>query len=82
VNECFPSHVGMLVHSFFNAMIPSQLLLNGYEFDSFSQKWVKLDNGQDNGGLAEIGINDEVLFEVEKIHECAGLISIEGKLLG
>lgn len=72
----------MLVRSFFNAMIPSQILLNGYEFDSSSQKWKKINNDDnDDDHLKEIGIDDEVPFIVEKIHECAGLISIEGKLL-
>ena len=81
MNECFPSHVGMLVRSFFNAMIPSQLLLNGYEFNSNTQKWERIGGAEENGGMEEIGFNDEVPFQVEKIHECAGVISIEGKLL-
>merc|ERR1712071_295131 len=80
VNECFPSHVGMLVQSYFNAMIPSGLLMDSYEFKSSSQKWIKHKKDGDNN-QQEIGINDEVTFQVVKLHECEGVISIEGKLL-
>ena len=84
VNECFPSHVGMLVRSFFNAMIPAAVLNNhGYEFNYLTQKWHKhrYDSSIDaNVNVATIGINDEISFLVEKIHECAGVISIEGSL--
>lgn len=74
VNECFPSHVGMLVRSFFNAMIPSHVLeADGYRFDSQSQRWMRQDDD------TVIGIDSLVPFRVEKVHACGGVVSLEGK---
>ena len=73
VNECFPSHVGMLVHSFFNAMVSSGHLHSaGYVFDRDLQQWMQ------EKGPKVLGNDDRVDFMVEKIHECEGVISIEG----
>lgn len=73
VNECFPSHVGMLVHSFFNAMVSSDHMHSaGYVFDGESQQWI-----QENGDKV-LGNDDKVGFVIEKIHECDGIISMEG----
>jgi hypothetical protein len=73
VNECFPSHVGMLVHSFFNAMVSSDHLHSaGYVYDQELQEWTQEE------GSGVLGNEDRVEFIVQKIHECAGIISIEG----
>lgn len=73
VNECFPSHVGMLVHSFFNAMVSSDHLQSaGYVFDEDLHQWIL------EGDCQALGIGDKVEFTVQKLHECAGVISLEG----
>jgi hypothetical protein len=73
VNECFPSHVGLLVHRFFNAMVPAEQLEEaGYIFDRELQQWT-------HGGTSKVLEHDNcVEFTVEKLHECAGIISMEG----
>jgi hypothetical protein len=73
VNESFPSHIGMLVHAFFNAMVSSDhLRAAGYIFDRDAQHWT---SSVDN---TVIGIDDRVEFSLDKLHECAGVISLEG----
>uniref|UniRef100_A0A7S2UC88 RPA43 OB domain-containing protein n=1 Tax=Attheya septentrionalis TaxID=420275 RepID=A0A7S2UC88_9STRA len=73
VNESFPSHIGMLVHAFFNAMVSSDhLRAAGYIFDRDAQHWT---SSVDN---TAIGIDDQVEFSLDKLHECAGVISLEG----
>jgi DNA-directed RNA polymerase subunit E'/Rpb7 len=73
VNECFPSHVGLLVHRFFNAMVPAEQLEEaGYIFDRELQQWT-------HEGTSKILEHDDCVdFTVEKLHECAGIISMEG----
>lgn len=73
VNECFPSHVGVLLHKFFNAMISSDHMHSaGYVFDRELQQWMEED------GTKIVGNEDQVDFVIDNIHECAGVISIEG----
>ena len=73
VNECFPSHVGMLVHSFFNAMVPAdQLEEAGYIFDRDMQQWYHETTNK------IVKHDDSVHFTMEKLHECGGIISLEG----
>lgn len=73
VNECFPSHVGMLVHSYFNAMVSSdQMESAGYVFDTQTQQWMQESDSK------VLGNGDMVDFIVEKMHECDGIISMEG----
>lgn len=73
VNECFPSHVGMLVHSYFNAMVSSDHLHSaGYAFDPDAQQW------QQENGDKVLGNDDKVDFVIEKFHECEGIVSMEG----
>ena len=68
VNEHFPSHLGLLVYNFFNAMIPADILVkNGFKF--YDNVW--------HDEISSVPL-DEVEFKVVKIHECAGVISIEG----
>lgn len=76
VNESFPSHVGLLVHELFNAMISAKLLRqNGFQFDDESHQWSKIDNGADR----VIEINDGMEFTVDRLHECNGMISLDCK---
>lgn len=73
VNECFPSHVGMLVFNYFNAMVSAdQLRACGYTFDADLQNWVA------EGGAETISIKDKINFVIEKVHECEGTVSLEG----
>jgi DNA-directed RNA polymerase subunit E'/Rpb7 len=72
VTECFESHVGLLVHNFFNASITSdQLVTAGFSFDDQGE-WVHED------GSTTIAAEEMVNFTIEKVHECAGTISMEG----
>jgi DNA-directed RNA polymerase I subunit RPA43 len=72
VTECFESHVGFLVHNFFNASISSdQLVAAGFSYDDQGD-WVHED------GSTTIAAEEKVKFTVEKVHECAGTISMEG----
>jgi DNA-directed RNA polymerase I subunit RPA43 len=74
VNETFPSHVGLLVHELFNAMISAESLRqNGFLFDADTNEWSKQDT------MVPISIGDGIKFTVEKVHECNGLISLESK---
>jgi len=72
VNESFPTHVGILVYDFFNAMVNADSLrASGYSFDSDLNEWSNDDTN------ATIQIDDKLNFKVEKTHECNGMISIE-----
>ena len=65
----FPSHIGLLVFDYFNAMVPADALVeHGFRFDHDTYKW----ESDEHQNLVV------VQFEVEKIHECAGIISIQG----
>jgi len=73
VNESFPSHVGILAYDFFNAMVSAESLrAGGFTFDSDLNEWSRVDTG------VVVQIEDSMVFTVDKIHECSGLISIEG----
>jgi len=71
VNECFPSHVGILVFGYINAMVSAETIREaGYQFDPDLQTWTK---GSD---YVKSGV--KINFVVTKIHECDGTISLEG----
>mmetsp|Transcript_31794 Transcript_31794/g.46889 ORF Transcript_31794/g.46889 Transcript_31794/m.46889 type:complete len:220 (+) Transcript_31794:44-703(+) len=76
VTECYESHVGLLVNNFFNASITSDHLQEaGFSFlnDGFgATTWVHKD------GSAIIASEETITFTIEKVHECAGTISMEG----
>jgi len=72
VNESFPSHVGILVYNLFNAMVNADSLReSGFSFDIELNEWSK------NETDAVIQIDDMMVFTVETIHQCSGLISME-----
>jgi hypothetical protein len=72
VNESFPSHIGILVYSFFNAMISADHLHKiGFTFDSSTSEWT---SGKEDKTLK---IGHCIDFYVEKLHECNGIISLE-----
>lgn len=74
VNETFPSHVGLLVHELFNAMISAEYLReSGFVFDIDLNEWSKEDT------MTPISSGDSIQFTVEMLHECNGLISLECK---
>jgi len=71
VNECFPSHVGILVFGYINAMVSAETIREaGYKFDLDLQTWTK------GGDSITSGV--KINFVVTKIHECDGTISLEG----
>ena len=71
VNECFPSHVGILVFGYINAMVSAKTIRSaGYQFDVDLQTWTK------GGDSITSGV--KMNFVVTKIHECDGTISLEG----
>lgn len=72
VSETFPSHVGLLVHELFNAMISAEALRDhGFIYDTDLNEWSKQDT------MTPIAVGDSIRFTVEKFHECNGLISLE-----
>lgn len=76
VNESFPSHVGLLVHELFNAMISAELLKkDGFKFDDETYEWRKNTDSVDR----VIKVDDGMRLTVDKIHESNGLISLECK---
>lgn len=73
VNECFPSHIGILVNSYFNAMVSADhLRAAGYSFDPDLQIWAS------EGGSQTISNQDKIHFEVDEVHEVEGAVSLEG----
>ena len=73
VTESFPSHLGLLVLNYVNAMIPAEALHNaGYVFDHDKYIWVQ----EEESRIFEE--RDIIDFVVDKIHEVAGTISLEG----
>mmetsp|Transcript_56730 Transcript_56730/g.61459 ORF Transcript_56730/g.61459 Transcript_56730/m.61459 type:complete len:252 (-) Transcript_56730:151-906(-) len=71
VNECFPSHVGILIFDYINAMVSAETIREaGYKFDLDLQTWTM------EGDSITSGV--KINFVVTKIHECNGTISLEG----
>jgi len=59
--------------NYFNAMVAAEHLVGaGYSFDAEVQKWVSEDGGQ------TMSTNSRIIFEVQKVHECEGTMSLEG----
>lgn len=59
--------------NYFNAMVSAEQLRGaGYSFDADLQKWVSESGGQ------TISVDSKITFEVSKIHECEGTMSLEG----
>ena len=82
VNESFPSHVGMLVDTLFNAMVPAEELRRlGYEYDMDSNQW-STERDAKSGELLPsplpISVDDRIGFTVSKLNELNGIISLEG----
>eukprot|EP00592_Proboscia_alata_P018549 CAMPEP_0194424138 /NCGR_PEP_ID=MMETSP0176-20130528/23408_1 /TAXON_ID=216777 /ORGANISM="Proboscia alata, Strain PI-D3" /LENGTH=273 /DNA_ID=CAMNT_0039233735 /DNA_START=55 /DNA_END=876 /DNA_ORIENTATION=- len=87
VNESFPSHLGILVHTLFNAMIPAEHLQRaGYIYDRSMREWcnkgASVDDDDSESPLPQhevIKVGGSVCFMIDKVHECAGVISLEGQ---
>lgn len=78
VTESFPSHLGLLVLSYVNAMIPAERLHDaGFVFDSEINEWVH-ESPKDDDQKVVVAKDSNVEFIVDKIHEVAGTISMEG----
>jgi hypothetical protein len=72
VNEAFPSHIGFLVHDLFNAMVSADSLRKvGFAFDPETSDW------KNTKSLATVVNGDKMKFNISKLHECNGLISLE-----
>jgi hypothetical protein len=62
-----------LVFNYFNAMVSAdQLHASGYSFDPDLQNWATEEGAQ------TISIEGKINFEVAKVHECEGTVSLEG----
>ncbi|CAN0002490.1 unnamed protein product [Discosporangium mesarthrocarpum] len=75
VNKVTSTHVGMLVCGIFNASVTAEELESKYEYDELSLKWQERGG---EGGIITLGA--ELRFAVKRLHEAAGLISVEGSL--
>jgi len=76
INKCSGSHVGFLVYNLFNGMISAkQLKSSGYAFAG--GEWKK---DPSTPKAPPLVVGEQLDFHVELFQECAGLISIEGKL--
>ena len=73
VSDSFPSHLGILVLGYVNAMIPANVLQEaGYAFDVDAVVW-----SHENGSHS-FAKDEKVEFVVDKIHESMGTLSMEG----
>jgi len=71
----FHSHVGLIVHQYFNASISAEHLREaGFAFDEVHLQWYRDDKDQQN----PLSSNDRIEFVCEKLFESGGIISIEG----
>lgn len=72
VRKSFHSHLSLVVLNYFNASISSsELQARGYHFDSENEVWL-------GDKASSVSIDDKIDFIVQKVHESAGIISIEG----
>jgi DNA-directed RNA polymerase subunit E'/Rpb7 len=68
----FHSHLALLVMGYFNASISAkELRAAGYEFDDEVEVWYDVKTSK------SLSIDCEVEFEVEKLHQSSGIISID-----
>ncbi|GKZ01102.1 hypothetical protein MPSEU_001061800 [Mayamaea pseudoterrestris] len=75
VRESFHSHLSLVVYNYFNASVSADALREqGFTFDLEDEQW-KTD---DDESLA-LSVDDRIRFKVLKVHESAGIISIEGE---
>lgn len=73
VRESFHSHLSMVVLNYFNASISAkELRAKGFTFDGEREVW------RDSNSSVDLSVDDCVNFRVHKIHESAGIISMEG----
>jgi DNA-directed RNA polymerase subunit E'/Rpb7 len=74
VRKSFHSHLSLVVFNYFNASISADALrANGYAFDLEDEQWKA-----DDSTAAHVLVDDRISFRVLKVHESAGIISIEG----
>ncbi|CAM9656144.1 unnamed protein product [Ectocarpus sp. 4 AP-2014] len=81
VNKVTSTHVGMLVCGIFNASVASESMGEGFRFDMTAREWQRSRGGKD-GAPEVIAVGADTQFVVTRMHEAAGLISIEGSLEG
>ncbi|CAM9600421.1 unnamed protein product [Ectocarpus fasciculatus] len=81
VNKVTSTHVGMLVCGIFNASVASESMGEGFRFDMTAREWQRSRGGKDGAGEV-IAVGADTQFVVTRMHEAAGLISIEGSLQG
>ena len=79
ISESFPSHVGLLIHDFFNGMVSADNLVRaGFRFDAEQYTWLNVNVNATDDGDNNLAL-EYLAFEVSKVHECAGVISLEGE---
>ncbi|CAM9695340.1 unnamed protein product [Scytosiphon promiscuus] len=80
VNKVTSTHLGMLVCGIFNASVASESMGEGFSFDMTAREWKRGGSGGEGGEVIAVGRDTQ--FIVTRMHEAAGLISIEGSLEG
>eukprot|EP00903_Cladosiphon_okamuranus_P008894 g8514.t1 len=82
VNKVTSTHVGMLVCGIFNASVASDSMGEGFRFDLTAREWRKRGRNTGGEGSEAIAVGTNLKFAVTRMHEAAGLISMEGSLEG
>lgn len=73
VNKISDQHIGLLVYGLFNASIPHENLPNSYTYDNDTESWF---NSKSSDSIKQ---GSEIKFNVVKINESNGMLSIIGK---
>jgi len=82
VEESNSSHVTLSVHRILTMRLPSSALRSsGYAFDHSLSVWTREGNEDEltEQPCASVGLGDVVEAEVSRIHECGGVISLDGR---
>jgi DNA-directed RNA polymerase subunit E'/Rpb7 len=73
VRKSFHSHLSLVVLNYFNASISADALhAQGFTYHADEEQW------KDEECNVTLALDDKVEFQVVKVHESAGIISIEG----
>lgn len=90
VVECTPTFVTLTTHHILSTKISTEKLQSvGFFYDELSMEWTRERDAVGEGGEGEEGailgpstsiyLDDIVEFVVERIHECGGYISLDGR---
>jgi len=90
VVECTPTYITLTTHHILSTKISTEKLQGvGFKYDELSMEWSRERGGERGEGGEEdmdilgpstsIYLDDIVEFVVERIHECGGYISLDGR---